>query len=115
MEVEGRMIWVVCLVEIKLSPATYREGRERSLRVLKSNEKRRHHLGLKRPIFLPYEAEQFPNHVDKYLVYLDCYIITPIYNGPFIPVPDSSNNTLYCSQINNLINTKFLVVIDIVS
>jgi hypothetical protein len=47
-------------------------------------------------------------------VHLDCHIIAPINDTPLIPIPYPSNNTLHCSQIDNLIGAKFLIAVDIV-
>ena len=46
------------------------------------------------------------------LVHLNIYTITLIDDSPLIYVLYPSNNTLQCTQINNLIKTKILVVID---
>jgi hypothetical protein len=44
---------------------------------------------------------------------LGCLVITPVNDGPLASVMDSSDNGLDHSQINNLNNTKFLVVLDV--
>jgi hypothetical protein len=46
--------------------------------------------------------------------HLDGQVITSVNDGPPASVPNSSDNRLDCSQINDLISTKFHVVMDAV-
>jgi len=45
-------------------------------------------------------------------VHLSYHIIAPIDDRPLAPVLHSSDDTLYCFQINNLVRTKFFVGVD---
>ena len=47
-------------------------------------------------------------------VHLDHYIVAPVDNCPLIPILYPSNNALHHSQIDNLIDTRSFVVVDIV-
>ena len=47
-------------------------------------------------------------------VHMDRHIVAPVDDSPLIPIPYPSNNALHRSQIDNLIDTKCFVVVDIV-
>ena len=48
------------------------------------------------------------------LIHLDCHIVATVDDCPLIPIPYPSNNALHRSQIDNLIDTRSFVVVDIV-